>query len=337
MKPEHTQNIAIPGGIRIRSDGTAAGTLVTTASGELLTHIRRLTFDPIEPGGLVWAHLEILTTADMVAQQPEQPELAPPTLYERAAAFLCLQGSASMRLVQSHLGVDESAARDLVAQMVDDGLASPKWAKRGRAVLRGPGELLRVGVDKAAGPDQSVITLAVHADVGDALAQLQDVYAKAAQATAQMSALLEGMTDVSDALDTLQAYEESKAIPVKPHMDDVAVDLFAADMKAKLAEKRAQGYEGWGDSALCSADRLRCLLRDAVAKGDPVDVANYAMMAWARGEITGPAAEQGIVAYRVESRAGNHSFMEAKHWRPNLEHCKGARVHSLILGQEVQA
>lgn len=62
------------------------------------------------------------------------------------------------------------------------------------------------------------------------------------------------------------------------HSDDIAVGRFAALMKAKLAASRAKGRGGWDDPAQCSTDYLRQLLHEHVAKGDPVDVANFCMM-----------------------------------------------------------
>ena len=67
--------------------------------------------------------------------------------------------------------------------------------------------------------------------------------------------------------------------------DDTAVDRFAAAMKAKLAKKRAEGRSGWDDKGRCSQEFLSRLLRDHVGKGDPVDVANLAMMLHQRGEV----------------------------------------------------
>ncbi|WP_221953049.1 hypothetical protein [Rhizobium laguerreae] len=68
------------------------------------------------------------------------------------------------------------------------------------------------------------------------------------------------------------------------HEDDIAVDRFAAAMKAKLAEKRAQGRGGWDDKDDCSDIWLSELLREHVEKGDPLDVGNFAMMLHQRGE-----------------------------------------------------
>lgn len=68
------------------------------------------------------------------------------------------------------------------------------------------------------------------------------------------------------------------------HSDDLAVDRFATAMKEKLARKRAQGRGGWEDKQDVQGRYLSQLLREHVAKGDPVDVANFAMMLHQRGE-----------------------------------------------------
>ena len=72
--------------------------------------------------------------------------------------------------------------------------------------------------------------------------------------------------------------------PVEAHPDDLAVDRFAQAMKSKLAKKRADGRGGWEDKEQCSAEDLSLMLRQHVRKGDPVDVANLAMMLHQRGE-----------------------------------------------------
>ena len=67
--------------------------------------------------------------------------------------------------------------------------------------------------------------------------------------------------------------------------DDLAVDRFAEVMKAKLAKKRTEGRGGWEQ---CSPIVLSTMLREHVDKGDPVDVANFAMMLyWNGGKING--------------------------------------------------
>lgn len=79
----------------------------------------------------------------------------------------------------------------------------------------------------------------------------------------------------------------SQAAPA--HEDDLAVDRFADVMKAKLAKKRNDGRGGWSGPE-CSEEALSRMLRDHVGKGDPVDVANFAMMLHQRGERIAQAA-----------------------------------------------
>lgn len=61
------------------------------------------------------------------------------------------------------------------------------------------------------------------------------------------------------------------------HPDDLAIDRFAAAMKAKMAKKRADGRGGWES---CPIADLRQMLYEHLNKGDPVDVANFCMMLW---------------------------------------------------------
>ncbi|WP_313248888.1 hypothetical protein [Stenotrophomonas acidaminiphila] len=74
------------------------------------------------------------------------------------------------------------------------------------------------------------------------------------------------------------------------HPDDLAVDAFAAAMKAKLADARAKGRGGWNGDEPGMHQRLSDLLRAHVEKGDPRDVANFCMFLHQRGEgISAPA------------------------------------------------
>ncbi|WQI22597.1 hypothetical protein U2S91_08160 [Stenotrophomonas maltophilia] len=83
------------------------------------------------------------------------------------------------------------------------------------------------------------------------------------------------------------------------HPDDLAVDAFAAAMKAKMAEARAKGRGGWEDPAQCTAEGLSRMLREHVEKGDPRDVANFCMMLHQRGEAIAAShpVEQEPVGY----------------------------------------
>ncbi len=74
------------------------------------------------------------------------------------------------------------------------------------------------------------------------------------------------------------------------HPDDLAVDAFAAAMKAKLADARAKGRGGWNGDEPGMHQRLSDLLRAHVEKGDPRDVSNFCMFLHQRGEgISAPA------------------------------------------------
>ena len=74
------------------------------------------------------------------------------------------------------------------------------------------------------------------------------------------------------------------------HFDDHSVNRFAAVMKGKLASKRLQGRGGWQAPEVPNGYLSR-LLREHVDKGDPVDVANLAMMIHQRGERIAPENE----------------------------------------------
>jgi|GEM_PF-3859138 len=117
--------------------------------------------------------------------------------------------------------------------------------------------------------------------------KVRDLTAKLAVATAQPEMI--GILKLPGLLTRAEAYEAMREWPT-PHPDDLAVDAFAAAMKAKLARKRAQGYGGWDSPTDCTEAELSNLLRDHVEKGDPLDVGNFAMMLHQRGErITGRA------------------------------------------------
>ena len=62
------------------------------------------------------------------------------------------------------------------------------------------------------------------------------------------------------------------------HPDDVAVDRFAEAMKAKL--KAAREHKNRGGWQSCSDADLWDMLTGHIAKGDPVDIANFAAFLW---------------------------------------------------------
>ena len=67
-------------------------------------------------------------------------------------------------------------------------------------------------------------------------------------------------------------------------LDNEAVAQFSCALREKLREARAKGRSGWQDKALCSQQTLSDMLRAHVDKGDPRDIAAFAMFLWARGE-----------------------------------------------------
>lgn len=70
------------------------------------------------------------------------------------------------------------------------------------------------------------------------------------------------------------------------HENDMTVDSFAADIKAKLATRSAAGGGAWNDPAQCSIKHLQGVLVEWAAKGDPVSVGALAMMIHQRGGRT---------------------------------------------------
>lgn len=96
-----------------------------------------------------------------------------------------------------------------------------------------------------------------------------------------------GKNRAADLVLTAMAYPTQPAEPVSQHPDDAAVDAFAVAMKAKLKRARDEkGRGGWQDM---SAAELSAMLREHVEKGDPVDVANLAMMLHQNGQGITPA------------------------------------------------
>ena len=91
--------------------------------------------------------------------------------------------------------------------------------------------------------------------------------------------------------DTIRALldERDAQQPAEQHPDDddAAVDRFAAAMKAKLKKKRLAGRAGW---QFMTSEQLSALLHEHVRKGDPVDVANLAMMLHQNGQVIEPPA-----------------------------------------------
>ncbi|KDP84679.1 hypothetical protein CF70_017830 [Cupriavidus sp. SK-3] len=95
--------------------------------------------------------------------------------------------------------------------------------------------------------------------------------------------------------------------PPKPHIDDIAVDQLAIAQKAKLTKCRDKGRGGWDNPLECSVEKLAQMMAEAVCKGDPVDVANFAAMLQARGASHQAIAEHATRALLRGSREQNES------------------------------
>lgn len=128
---------------------------------------------------------------------------------------------------------------------------------------------------------------------------------------------------------------------VPDHPDDAAVDRFAAAMKAKLAKKRDEGRGGWENKTQCSQELLSNLLREHVTKGDPLDVANLAMMLHQRGEsIAQPDWEQlmSLATPQPEPTRAVPEVFKALHARlkamPGRVEPIGGQLHSYIQKDE---
>ena len=90
--------------------------------------------------------------------------------------------------------------------------------------------------------------------------------------------------------------EEAWKAVMDMHPDDVAVFRFAAVMQAKMKHAReVKGQREWDDPDTCSIEDLQQMLLHHVEKGDPVDIANFAMMIWnrqwAQAKAASPAPE----------------------------------------------
>lgn len=72
--------------------------------------------------------------------------------------------------------------------------------------------------------------------------------------------------------------------PNEDQIDARCVDRISGAMKFKLAQKRNEGRGRWWDRRNCDQSVLSKMLREHVEKGDPLDVANFCMMLYCRGE-----------------------------------------------------
>jgi FAD/FMN-containing dehydrogenase len=139
---------------------------------------------------------------------------------------------------------------------------------------------------------------------------------------------------------------------VEAHPDDAAVDRFAAALKAKLADARAKGRGGWQDKDDCPQQRLSDMLRTHVEKGDPRDVANFAMFLHQRGESILPGhqpapvvdeamvdrylAAQAKAVQEIDNKWGNGGKAPS-YIHPVREACRAGLTAALARAQGVQS
>lgn len=112
--------------------------------------------------------------------------------------------------------------------------------------------------------------------------------------------------EVAEQLDLCRRFANDVMDGRAAHPDDIAVDRFSFAMKDKMAVSRAKGRSGWDDRAYCSKEFLQEALLNHLGKGDPVDIGNFAMMLFNRGEPTASAAQPApAVADESEFKVGD--------------------------------
>lgn len=89
------------------------------------------------------------------------------------------------------------------------------------------------------------------------------------------------------------------ALQVVQHPDDDAVLSFTEEMSKRMAEKRAEGRNGWETA---DPEDLRLKLLRSIADGDAIDVANYCMMLHSLGADTSHTLENWLAQVLHERR-----------------------------------
>lgn len=124
------------------------------------------------------------------------------------------------------------------------------------------------------------------------------------------------------------------------HSDDVAVNKFAAHMKAKLALSRGKGRSGWDDPEQCSVEYLAEILIEHLVKGNDgtfVDIANFAMMLDLRGadpRILSAVNVRPVAQVQAEAVAG--AYLEAQ-IAALTEHVEAVQAARDMLGNKWSA
>lgn len=140
--------------------------------------------------------------------------------------------------------------------------------------------------------------------------------------TAQRIVTLQGVIKILE--------QDNKAlVAASQHPDDIAVDAFAGAMKDKLAASRDKGRSGWDDPEQCSVEYLATLLVQHVAKGDPIDVANLAMMLHQRG-----AGGHVLASCMAEAQIAAVKKFADKVWKQIMRHYRTIKVFPLTMAKE---
>ncbi len=120
---------------------------------------------------------------------------------------------------------------------------------------------------------------------------------------------------------------------IMDHPDSRAVDDFARAMKERLYQARLKGRGGWEKPEECAVDLLAKMLMQHTSKGDPVDVANFAMMLFMRKashDVLGHAAEdwreEGAASLREELEDIKQACIDAGCTDPSGEYSPSAMV-----------
>lgn len=96
--------------------------------------------------------------------------------------------------------------------------------------------------------------------------------------------------DIEENVQDTQDY--GRSVSYESHKIMEGADNLRLAMINRLFRKAREGRYGWYDSTVISTKALASMLRDSVRKGDPVDVANYAMMLYNRGGRTNEGVKQ---------------------------------------------
>lgn len=121
--------------------------------------------------------------------------------------------------------------------------------------------------------------------------------AAAEAGASQMSLDLDGVTQSGRDFGDWEIQAMRKQPGGQSHPDDSEADRFNTEVKAKLAVSRAKGRAGWQTASPADLSRL---LREQVDKGDPLDVAIYAMFLWSLGHRIEPAAPKAREVGRLD-------------------------------------